>query len=471
MIIGGFEAQAGKNISIEHVWLQLGSNFSQLFLEYADQVKFFNQPIRPGVVENFFSTGAGECDWYSHYGHISEETVLDELDTLSSLVDAGYKYYIMDDGWGSDETLKYYNWSSWDPVKFPNGMAPCIAKAHGAGLKFVVWNRIGYAPLWVQQTHPGWLASQGGDPEKDSVYNMSLPAVQAYIADVFTTWKNQGIDGLKVDFIISGLYWSWAAQIWNEDKTRTELVNQYLDILDREAARCNLSILLCGTPYGYPSLARYANLVASRVTGDTASQGGLNTWQIATTLLRSFWWARAFNTPDPDAFNSNNIRGILAAAATGGALYHGNDFQSVHSGNARLAWAIHWAAPALPDNLAYCGNLVIARGRSLEHRSFIAMNLDESSSRAYSIEMLPMSSSAIRISAMCSMDVVDGRFEGILGPASAEMLILYTGQPPLPVSSCLADEIGRFLLMAGPIVIIAVIALVLVSKNKTKRNS
>ncbi|HME55230.1 MAG TPA: alpha-galactosidase [Candidatus Lokiarchaeia archaeon] len=466
VLIQGLQGRAGKNMSTEVAWMQFGGNFSQLFLNYADKVKEYNPPVRSRVVDDFFSTGAGECDWYSHYANINQQTVIDELNALSGLTSAGYKYYIMDDGWGSNQSLHYYNWSSWDPIKFPNGISPCVQKAHEAGIKFAVWNRIDYAPIWVVQNHPDWCASIDNNDPSNSVLNISLPAVQSYMANVFASWKSEGIDGLKVDFIIASLYWTWNAAAWNLNLTRTHYVNLYLDALDRLAAHYNLTILLCGTPYGYPSLARYQNLVASRVTGDPQPQGGLQTKEIKTALMRSYWWARTFNTPDPDAYNTRDMRGLMVAAAVGGVLYHGNDYTHLITSNAKLAWQIHWNAPAIPDNVCFNDNLTIARGTLSEYSVVIAANIDEQNSCQFTITGLLNGTSAIIVSKMCSVGGINGQYGMNLGPGQAEMLILYTGDAPLNVLSC--QEMQIILLMTLLVTPLAMLGLsVLVQFRKS----
>jgi alpha-galactosidase len=253
-IVNGYHAIANNTIPIETIWMQYGSNFTQLFLNYANQVKLFNPPIRSQTVTNFYAEDAGTCDWYNDYGNVNDATVNAEINGAAALVHNGLGYFIMDDGWGSNETCRYYNWSTWDPIKFPNGLGSIIAKAHQDGLKFAVWNRIGFAPIWVQQNHPNWVLSWGSGDNKSPTMNLALPAVQDYMAAVFSNWSAQGIDGIKVDFIMNGIdSGAWNATLWNSNLTRTQQVNLYLNLLDQYASHYNISILLCGTPYGYPS--------------------------------------------------------------------------------------------------------------------------------------------------------------------------------------------------------------------------
>ncbi len=165
--------------------------------------------------------------------------------------------------------------------------------------------------------------------------NLSMSEVQAYMADVFATWQLQGIDGIKVDFINDCIKQDmWNATRWNVDKTRAQLATQYFDLLDQYASTYNMPVLLCGTPIGYPSLAKYPNLVASRVTQDSGYQGYFWDSQVKTALLRSFWWNVAFNTPDPDAFDTKDLRSVLVASACGGAVYYGDNYPGLTASNA-----------------------------------------------------------------------------------------------------------------------------------------
>jgi hypothetical protein len=482
VIIDGFTSGAGVNVSSELLWMQSGGNFSALFMNYADGLRDANQPVRAKVVENFFSEASGACDWYSHYGHISEASVIEEIDALSRLPLTSRKYYIMDDGWGSDQTLLYANWSSWDPVKFPRGIEPCVARAHAAGLKYVVWNRIGFAPTWVQQNHPDWVAASYSEPLKDSLFNLTKPEVQAYISAVFDAWKEHGIDGLKVDFISYVMGWTWNAGIWNGGMTRTVYMNLFLDILDREAARCNISILLCGTPYGYPSLAKFPNLVASRVTGDSASQGTFLDWQVSTALMRSFWWARAFtHTPDPDAYDTRDQRSVFVAAATGGAVYYGNDYTQVRLDEANFAWDLRWDAPALPDNVAFRSDLVACRGTWHGNPAAIVINLGAEAAtwtdmnlpnQCSVLKLVDMSKeSGILGMEMCTEGGIAGEYTTDVQPGASIVLIFYTGEPPFGALSCAAILSMKVLSVTGSLILLAVAGFVLVRQSKSLNGS
>nr|MDO8115239.1 alpha-galactosidase [Candidatus Sigynarchaeota archaeon] len=478
-IVDGYQAYNQIAIPLETCWIQFGSNFSGLFVSYAQQVRSFNPPVRAMTVDNFIATTAGTCDWYNRYGNINETTVLDDLDTAISLHDGGYAYYIVDSGWAyEDGTGQDYNWSSpWNAEKFPNGVAPLIAKAHGADFKLVLWNRVGFAPVWVQQQHPGWVASWGS--WNYVIMNISMPSVQAYIEDVFATWASQGIDGVKVDFITDVCYqYAWNAHQWNTDKTRAQLVNQYLDLLDLYASTYNMPVLLCGTPIGFPSLARYSNLVASRVTCDSGYQGYFWDSQVATALLRSFWWNIAFNTPDPDAFDTKDMRSVLVASAIGGAMYYGDNYPGLKSDMARFAWTLRWDAPAVPENIAFSGKCIIARGIWQSRQVVIGVNIDGSSYQ-YFVDGLVNSTSAIRIMAppdgifagsICSICGINGQHSIYLRPGHTEMQIFYQGQPPFPASQCMEAEIAHFITgLVIPTALLGVSVLVIFRKTLTKR--
>ncbi|HME56324.1 MAG TPA: hypothetical protein VKM55_29260 [Candidatus Lokiarchaeia archaeon] len=479
-IVEGYQAYNHSAIPLETCWVQLGNNFSKLFMSYGQQVQFFNPTVRKRTVDNFFATSAGYCDWPNRYGNINETTVSHDLDAVISLHDSGYSFYTMDSGWGyNDTTGDDYNWSTWNAQKFPHGVAGLVTKAHDAGLKFVLWNRIAFAPRWVQQNRYWWVASWNGYV----VMNLTDPQVQSYIANVFATWAAEGIDGIKVDFIMDSVAYGWNAAIWNAGETRAQLVNQYLDLLDRDASKYNISVLLCGTPFGYPSLARYPNLVASRVTGDSGYEGMHPDWQITTGLLRSFWWNVAFNTPDPDAYKTSDMRSLLVVSATGGALYYGENYPGLNLNNAGLAWTLHWDAPAVPDNIAFNGTFIVARGTWHGYQAVIAVNLDQVSSHQYIIDGLLDGLSAIKI-----MTPVDGLFAGStctegginsqyslsLKPGYSEMLIFYNGQPPLPAQSCVEiAAVQLIVLLFIPVALLGITLMVHFRRShfKHKRNA
>ncbi|MEX2684297.1 MAG: hypothetical protein Q6373_022185 [Candidatus Sigynarchaeota archaeon] len=479
-IVDGYQAHNQTVISLETCWIQLGSNFSGMFMSYANQIRLFNPHVRARTVENFFNESAGACDWYNRYGNINENTVSTDLDKTISLEDGGYGYYIIDSGWCYDGTTgQDYNWSTWNAMKFPSGVGTIVTKAHAAGYKVLLWNRIGWAPLWVQENHPDWVRCWGSWGYVQM--NLSMPEVQAYMADVFATWAAQGIDGIKIDFITDTIYQdAWNAALWNVDKTRAERANQYFDLLDQYASTYNLPVLLCGTPIGLPSLAKYPNLVASRVTCDSGYQGYFNDWQIRTALLRSFWWGAAFNTPDPDAFDTKDLRSVMVASACGGAVYYGDNYKDLNVPNAKLAWTLRWDVPAVPENLAYMGENIVARGRWHGRPVVIGVNLDGPGMQCH-VDELGDSTSVIRIEVpvvgifggtTCYADGIGDQYDLQLEPKHAVMLIFYQGQPPLPAQGCMETELLTFLVgLAVPAAFMAVTLLYNIRTIFTKKNT
>ncbi|MBN2150143.1 MAG: hypothetical protein JW839_01730 [Candidatus Lokiarchaeota archaeon] len=476
-IVDGYQAYNQTAISLETCWIQFGSNFSDLFMSYAEQVRSFNPPVRARTVDNFFNASAGACDWYNRYGNIDENTVSDDLDRTISLKEGGYGFYIIDSGWCYEGTTgQDYNWSTWNVEKFPSGVDAIATKAHAAGYKLLLWNRIGWAPVWIQVEHPEWVRCWGGWGYVQM--NLSMPEVQAYMADVFATWAAQGIDGIKVDFITDTIYQdAWNASLWNADKTRAERAIQYFDLLDQYASTYNLPVLLCGTPIGLPSLAKYPNLVASRVTCDSGYQGIFTDWQIKTALLRSFWWGAAFNTPDPDAFDTKDLRSVMVASACGGAVYYGDNYTGLNVYNAKLAWTLRWDAPALPENVAFMGKDIIARGTWRGRPAAIGVNLDGPGTQ-YIIGGLGNSTSVIRLSVpvvgifggtTCYADGISGHYDLHLEPKHAVMLIFYQGQPPIPAQSCMETELLTVVIgLAIPVALMGV-TIVYNLRKKTKR--
>lgn len=130
--------------------------------------KFENLALTPPMGWNSWNTFATD---------INEDLIKETADAMveSGLVEAGYVYLVLDDGWMSmkrDEDGKLYG----DPEKFPSGMKALGDYIHSKGLKFGIYSCGG------AETCAGYPASRGNE----------------YIdARTFAEW---GVDYLKFDW-------------------------------------------------------------------------------------------------------------------------------------------------------------------------------------------------------------------------------------------------------------------------------
>src|SRR6195952_2971969 len=79
--------------------------------------------------------------WNTFQTKIDEPLLKGMVDSYvsSGMKDAGYTYFVLDDGWMSMDRDKDGNLVA-DPQKFPNGMKEFADYVHSKGLKFGIYN-------------------------------------------------------------------------------------------------------------------------------------------------------------------------------------------------------------------------------------------------------------------------------------------------------------------------------------------
>jgi len=109
----------------------------------------FGQGNTQGLITNKYEGLAmtppmGWNSWNTFETNIDEKLVKEMADIMvsSGMVEAGYKYIILDDGWMTKQRDKEGNLVP-DPLKFPNGMKSLVEYVHAKGLKFGLYNCAG----------------------------------------------------------------------------------------------------------------------------------------------------------------------------------------------------------------------------------------------------------------------------------------------------------------------------------------
>lgn len=115
--------------------------------------------------------------WNTFQVKIDEPLLKGMVDSYvaSGMVDAGYKYFVLDDGWMSKERDKDGNLVA-DPQKFPNGMKEFADYVHSKGMKFGIYNCAG------TETCAGYPGTHGFEYQD---------------ARLYASW---GVDYLKYDW-------------------------------------------------------------------------------------------------------------------------------------------------------------------------------------------------------------------------------------------------------------------------------
>jgi hypothetical protein len=123
------------------------------------------------------------------------------LDDAASL---GVETFTLDAGWFP----RLGDWQA-DPARFPEGLAPLAARAHGHGMRFGLWIALGAVDpaSSVAVQHPEWLAKTGGKPVPTDFDGVALcladPHVRAWILGEVDRLVAEGkLDWLVHDFTV-----------------------------------------------------------------------------------------------------------------------------------------------------------------------------------------------------------------------------------------------------------------------------
>ena len=192
---------------------------------------------------------AGYTSWYNRFDKITDETITEDLEGCSRILQKGDLFQI-DDGW----QRCVGDWES-DPAKFPRGMKASVNDIHDKGYLAGLW----LAPYSaarrsdLYRDHPDWLLTHGGSPwycgsNWGGFYSLDIdkPAVQDYLKGVFdNVFGKWGFDLVKLDFLYSAAPWHTAGGRY-VGESRGERMCRAMDYL-REWCGDGL-ILGCGVP-------------------------------------------------------------------------------------------------------------------------------------------------------------------------------------------------------------------------------
>ncbi len=210
-------AHSGE-IAAESLELMAGSKVEVTLRRWASRVAQFSAvPARTQSKRI-----AGWCSWYNLYSAIDEPTLIEHLQAAARFRDqyaVSFDVFQIDDGF----TPEMGDWLEVKP-QFPRGMAPLLAKVREAGFVPGLW----IAPFMVGNRsrlfaeHSDWIIrDHTGSPlvpmkfygefrwhkrsEEYYVLDITHPAAEAYIRNVFRIWRNDwGCGYFKTDFMYFG---------------------------------------------------------------------------------------------------------------------------------------------------------------------------------------------------------------------------------------------------------------------------
>ena len=207
----------------------------------------------------------GWCSWYSLYAAIDEAAILDHLAAASGFRDrhqVPLDVFLIDDGF----TPEMGDWLDVKP-QFPRGMAPLVAEIAQAGFTPGLW----IAPFMVGNRsrlfaeHPDWVVRERGTGEplahmrfygefrwhkrSEEYYPLDIthPGAEAYIRDVFRTWRAWGCGYFKTDFMLFGAEYGPDRAVWHErGLSRIAIWRRMAELIREEIGEAQW--LGCGCP-------------------------------------------------------------------------------------------------------------------------------------------------------------------------------------------------------------------------------
>jgi hypothetical protein len=254
---------SGREIQSDRLMIAFDSSPLENLKTFGRHLQLFaptiNKPFTPTGRNSLSTMGkedipTGWCSWYYYYQHISEDSILVNLNAAEKyLKDAGLHYIQIDDGY----QIAAGDWRM--NKKFPHGHKWLVDTIHKKGFLAGLW----IAPFAVTESssvykhHRDWLLKGEGDTLKEFFANdwwggriFSLdpthPEAQRWLSDLLYTITNDwGYDYVKIDF----LYFAGEGGKYHQNVTSAQAYRMGLQAI-RRGAGSEKFILGCGAPIG-----------------------------------------------------------------------------------------------------------------------------------------------------------------------------------------------------------------------------
>ena len=143
------------------------------------------------------------CSWYHYFEHVTQDDVEENLVAIADL-DLAVDVVQIDDGYQA----QLGDWLTLSD-RF-SSLGAVVDRIRGAGRRAGIW----VAPFLLGarsatlRDHPDW-AIEGADPgtgwdQQLAALDITRPGAEAYLREVFGTFRDLGIDYFKIDFIFAG---------------------------------------------------------------------------------------------------------------------------------------------------------------------------------------------------------------------------------------------------------------------------
>jgi alpha-galactosidase len=184
------------------------------------------------------------CSWYHYFERVTQADIEENLRAIDEL-GLDVDVVQIDDGYeaGIGDWLRLSD-------RFPS-LRAVVDHIRGAGRRAGIW----VAPFLVGERselarqHPDWLlggafAGTGWGDQQLAALDVTHPGAEAYLREVFGTFRDLGIDYFKIDFIYAGAMEGRRAE---PGVSGVEAYRRGLDII-REAIGPDAYLLGCGAP-------------------------------------------------------------------------------------------------------------------------------------------------------------------------------------------------------------------------------
>ncbi|MFN0215508.1 MAG: glycoside hydrolase family 36 protein [Saprospiraceae bacterium] len=360
------------NLALKHsfpaldIWV--GQGEEQTLFDTYFRLAEIEPPMAPQAI--------GWTSWYNHFTHISEEILLKNLESCSTLLSESFKlsessipYFQIDDGWQTSV-------GDWLEVKrvFPNGMRHIALKIKEKGMQPGLWIApfVASAKSELVRRNSAWLLKDtngrpikvGWNPMWGGWYyalDFYQDGVREYLSGVFhMALEKWGFELLKLDFLFA------VALAPPPGKTRGGVMWEAMEFLRQLVG--TRRILACGVPLGACfGLADYCRIggdvhlswqhrllsfLRHRERVDTLAslRSTLGRWQLNG---RGFW-----NDPDVFMLRAENQKLSLTQQHTlltvnallGGLLFTSDDLgRYTEEQKAELQEALSWRGSFVRD--------------------------------------------------------------------------------------------------------------------------